>query len=221
MITGETANAEIALTLGRDISLFRDLTQALLAGSDTLRISPASDSETVRACRNSPRSTPTSRTDQRHAHQPAGAGPAKDANCPSLPRLGTVAQQVADWHRNIGTSSASAASTSPDGHLGILMLLTRGADRQSAARRRAQTRSRSRKAAREAMGLEEEAKRSNEQNQAAILRLMNELQEVADGNLTVQATVTEDITGAIADSRQLHGRRTTRLVGRSTSRPSR
>ena len=34
MITGETANAEIALTLGRDISLFRDLTQALLAGSD-------------------------------------------------------------------------------------------------------------------------------------------------------------------------------------------
>jgi twitching motility protein PilJ len=29
---------------------------------------------------------------------------------------------------------------------------------------------------------------------------MNELQEVADGNLTVQATVTEDITGAIADS---------------------
>jgi methyl-accepting chemotaxis protein len=29
---------------------------------------------------------------------------------------------------------------------------------------------------------------------------MNELQEVADGDLTVQATVSEDITGAIADS---------------------
>ena len=29
---------------------------------------------------------------------------------------------------------------------------------------------------------------------------MNELAEVADGDLTVQATVTEDITGAIADS---------------------
>jgi twitching motility protein PilJ len=48
--------------------------------------------------------------------------------------------------------------------------------------------------------LEKEAKRTNDQNQAAILRLMNELQEVADGNLTVQATVSEDITGAIADS---------------------
>jgi twitching motility protein PilJ len=47
---------------------------------------------------------------------------------------------------------------------------------------------------------EQQAKSTNDQNQAAILRLMNELQEVADGDLTVQATVSEDITGAIADS---------------------
>jgi twitching motility protein PilJ len=47
---------------------------------------------------------------------------------------------------------------------------------------------------------EEEAKATNDQNQAAILRLMNELQELADGDLTVHATVSEDITGAIADS---------------------
>ncbi len=45
-----------------------------------------------------------------------------------------------------------------------------------------------------------EAKRVNDANQAAILRLMNELQAVAEGDLTQQATVTEDITGAIADS---------------------
>jgi len=51
-----------------------------------------------------------------------------------------------------------------------------------------------------AQSKEEEAKATNEQNQAAILRLMNELQEVADGDLTVHATVSEDITGAIADS---------------------
>ena len=48
--------------------------------------------------------------------------------------------------------------------------------------------------------LERDAKRTNDQNQSAILQLMNELQEVADGDLTVQATVSEDITGAIADS---------------------
>jgi twitching motility protein PilJ len=52
----------------------------------------------------------------------------------------------------------------------------------------------------EAERLEREAKRTNDTNQSAILRLMNELQEVADGDLTVQATVSEDITGAIADS---------------------
>jgi len=51
-----------------------------------------------------------------------------------------------------------------------------------------------------AQSKEEQAKATNDQNQAAILRLMNELQEVADGDLTVQATVSEDITGAIADS---------------------
>ena len=52
----------------------------------------------------------------------------------------------------------------------------------------------------EAERLEREAKRVNDANQAAILRLMNELQMVAEGDLTQQATVTEDITGAIADS---------------------
>src|SRR6185369_4520154 len=52
----------------------------------------------------------------------------------------------------------------------------------------------------EAEGQEKEAKRVNDANQAAILRLMNELQGVAEGDLTQQATVTEDITGAIADS---------------------
>ena len=47
---------------------------------------------------------------------------------------------------------------------------------------------------------EQEAQRVNDANQAAILRLMNELQAVAEGDLTQEATVTEDITGAIADS---------------------
>jgi twitching motility protein PilJ len=47
---------------------------------------------------------------------------------------------------------------------------------------------------------QQDAKRVNDANQAAILRLMNELQTVAEGDLTQQATVTEDITGAIADS---------------------
>ncbi|HEX4151172.1 MAG TPA: methyl-accepting chemotaxis protein [Steroidobacteraceae bacterium] len=42
--------------------------------------------------------------------------------------------------------------------------------------------------------------RENDRNQEAIMRLLDELSSLADGDLTVQATVTEDITGAIADS---------------------
>jgi twitching motility protein PilJ len=63
---------------------------------------------------------------------------------------------------------------------------------------------------------EEQAIRTNELNQAAILRLMNELQEVADGDLTVQATVSEDITGAIADSINYTVEELRGLVGRVT-----
>jgi len=40
----------------------------------------------------------------------------------------------------------------------------------------------------------------NERNQQAILKLLDEMASLADGDLTVQATVSEDITGAIADS---------------------
>ncbi len=40
----------------------------------------------------------------------------------------------------------------------------------------------------------------NERNQMAILRLLDELGNLAEGDLTVNATVSEDFTGAIADS---------------------
>ena len=44
------------------------------------------------------------------------------------------------------------------------------------------------------------SERENKQNQEAILRLLNEMGDLAEGDLTVSAKVTEDITGAIADS---------------------
>jgi len=40
----------------------------------------------------------------------------------------------------------------------------------------------------------------NTRNQEAILRLMDELGQLAEGNLAMNASVTEDITGAVADS---------------------
>ena len=43
-------------------------------------------------------------------------------------------------------------------------------------------------------------KNANERNQIAIERLLNEIGNLADGDLTAEATVSEDFTGAIADS---------------------
>jgi twitching motility protein PilJ len=41
---------------------------------------------------------------------------------------------------------------------------------------------------------------ANEKNQQAILRLLDEIEGLGDGDLTAEATVTEDFTGAIADA---------------------
>ncbi len=45
-----------------------------------------------------------------------------------------------------------------------------------------------------------ETAQKNERNQQAIMRLLDEIEDLADGDLTVTASVTEDFTGAIADS---------------------
>lgn len=47
---------------------------------------------------------------------------------------------------------------------------------------------------------EELAKNSDSRNQNAILRLLDEIGDLANGDLTVKASVTEDFTGAIADA---------------------
>jgi twitching motility protein PilJ len=46
----------------------------------------------------------------------------------------------------------------------------------------------------------QESEERNRRNQQAIMRLLDEMGDLADGDLTVNATVTEDVTGAIADS---------------------
>jgi len=45
-----------------------------------------------------------------------------------------------------------------------------------------------------------ESQEQNDKNQRAILRLLDEMTNLADGDLSTHTTVTEDITGAIADS---------------------
>ncbi len=107
--------------------------------------------------------------------------------------------------QNLRAGEGSTRSASPAlwavglSGLGLLVLAVAGLLRLFVL---AQTyRSREAEAQRARAELQErEAKRVNDNNQAAILRLMNELQVVSEGDLTQQATVTEDMTGAIADS---------------------
>jgi twitching motility protein PilJ len=216
MITSDTASAEVALTLGRDISLFRDLTQALLVGSDTLRIAATTDNDT----RSRLQELAKVYADFQSSISGSLSGlpalvQAKDAELSILRDSEPLRSQVAELAQEYrGELRERSVNFVLMGLAGFLMLFTAVLIVKvllEDVRKRAVEAERQRA---EAMGLEEEAKRSNEQNQAAILRLMNELQEVADGNLTVQATVTEDITGAIADSVNYTVEELRGLVGR-------
>jgi len=60
--------------------------------------------------------------------------------------------------------------------------------------------SQEKRVAREIEEQRNEVEAQNNKNEAAIMRLLDEMGALADGDLTAHATVTEDITGAIADS---------------------
>jgi twitching motility protein PilJ len=119
------------------------------------------------------------------------------AAAPALPAAQTAARAIAMDARDI----AAAAPPAPAGASMLvwapLLLLAAGLGLLFAALlatlRMRRTVERQRVAA-------DAQRRESDRNQQAILRLLDELSSLADGDLTVQATVTEDITGAIADS---------------------
>jgi len=219
LVAGEGANAELALTLGRDINLFRELNAALLQGSESLRIAPAADADS--------RSRLQELTKVYGDFYGAVGGAlsklqaiaqAKDAEQAivreSEPLLQEAAELQAALQKEQGERNLLSAFMILFALAALALVVAIGKVVLSDTRHRAAEAERERSLAQK---LEEEAKRTNEQNQAAILRLMNELQEVADGNLTVQATVTEEITGAIADSVNYTVEELRGLVGRINS----
>ncbi len=190
------------LSLRQSVTSFRELTDSLLSGNDRMRLPAAGDAESRRAL-----------TELKKMM--AGIDPAMAGILSSLPRLQQAKQaerrifadsepvrmQLEGVRSRLQTGeSARAWNLAIAAMFGMLALLAvYGLFRAflSDSEHRAEDAERQQGAAQR---LEQDAKRTNDQNQAAILRLMNELQEVADGDLTVQATVSEDITGAIADS---------------------
>jgi twitching motility protein PilJ len=173
----------------RDAALFTRVLQGLLAGDEALGISPLEDPASVEALervnelfagtRAEIDTILTASTDLFEVRQAA------DEISFDASALGDQAANLADDYRALGATrlwpSLTAGIALAAATLLVLFLLGLGAFRSQ---------QRNAKATAEI----------NQQNQDAILRLLDEMSSLADGDLTVEATVTEDVTGAIADS---------------------
>ncbi len=201
LLLGSSVNVEAAKSLRADAAYFREMTDTLLGGSDRLRIAALTDTESKRALSDirqqfqkfaQPLELVLQDVEKIQLAKRAESLIFSESESLRL-QLQSVQQsmRLADsrnWNLWLAAMFALAG-------LLVSFILMRAYLNES--RKRADEAEQQKAVAER---LEQEAKRTNDQNQTAILRLMNELQEVADGDLTVQATVSEDITGAIADS---------------------
>jgi twitching motility protein PilJ len=195
LTAGTAIDPEVTFLLGKDVNTFRDNLQALARGSDTMRVAPASDAETreklaeLEKLFNQVRESVTGiLSNQQRLVLAKQAGTRIFADSQAL--LDATDKVAAAYAAEVSGGGLSAVLMLVFGLLaiGTLILLLRLYNDE--ARRNATESDRHRQTA------EEEKNRQ----QQAILRLMNEMGDLADGDLTVRATVTEDITGAIADS---------------------
>ncbi len=192
---GDAISPEIAFQLGKDTNTFREYLTAFAKGSDELRISAAADAETRRVIQE----LDAAFTEYQNAVGDILGGMqelvfAKQAGA----RIFVDNETLLDAADSLATAYqvSVAERTVYVVSLAILIVLALAVLAMMAkiylddTRRQAALAEKSR----------QETEAVNRQNQDAILRLMNELGDLADGDLTVTATVSEDITGAIADS---------------------
>jgi twitching motility protein PilJ len=201
-LTIEGVSPEAVFLLGKDLNTFRDLVQGLDTGNTEMRLPGTKDPQVKERLAQLLKSFDESRAkavpvlanlQSLNAAREAQVSIVNDSE-PLRAGLETLQR---DLSSAAGLSYGNLALMLGSGLLAVLggVGLIRVFVRDQ-AQRSAQAEQQRQEAERQ----EQEAKRVNDANQAAILRLMNELQTVAEGDLTQQATVTEDITGAIADS---------------------
>jgi len=184
---GENA-AVAADRFGRDAALFGRVLEGLLTGSKGLQIDKVSDKDAISKLREV--------TMMITAVSDNIAGILELS--PELFEVKDATRLVASESERVQLSLESMQSKIIDqgekldliqligvgfGGVAVLLIIAGGILLLKAARRR-----------------EENALENNRKNQRAILRLLDEMANLADGDLTVHATVSEEITGAIADS---------------------
>ncbi len=200
-LTTEGVSPEAVFLLGKDLNSFREIANGLLNGSAELRLTGTKDPQTKERLQQLVTQYEKTRTDASAIlNNLQGLVAAREAQASVVADSEPLRKGLEELQSKLegrGLSAASIAlillglTAAALSALGLLRLFVadQGQRAKLAESQRVQ-----------AQRQENEAKRVNDANQAAILRLMNELQTVAEGDLTQTATVTEDITGAIADS---------------------
>ena len=201
-LTAEGVSPEAVFLLGKDLNTFKEISQGLLSGSQELRLPASKDAATREQLDALIKMYEETRVQASailgNLQGLVSAREAQDAiiaDSEPLRRNLEEVQTELSGQTGIGGAAfavlvlAAAFALACAGGLSYVQL-------QDSRRRQVAAEDQRVEAERQ----EHEAKRVNDANQAAILRLMNELQTVAEGDLTQEATVTEDITGAIADS---------------------
>jgi twitching motility protein PilJ len=201
-LTAEGVSPEAVFLLGKDLNSFKEIAQGLLDGSPELRLNASKDAQTREQIEALIKLYELTRTQ-------AGAilGNLQGLVSARSAQI-TIINDSEPMRRDLEELQGQLASRTGLGPTSLLSLIGAAIFALICAAGLARVQlmdSRRRQVMAEAQRLEaerqeQEAKRVNDANQAAILRLMNELQTVAEGDLTQEATVTEDITGAIADS---------------------
>ena len=216
LLVGDEISPEIAVLLGKDANSFRELLNAQLKGSEVLRIAATSDAETRRKLgelENSFREYQFAVNRilgsmqrlivAKHAGSEIFSG-SEDL----LEATGALAQAYQQGITERATYGATLAALVLLALTALSMMAKVYLDE---TRRQAEVAEQSRQT----------SELVNRQNQDAILRLMNELGDLADGDLTATATVSEDITGAIADSINYTIEELRVLIGRINNAASR
>lgn len=200
--TMEGVSAEAVFLLGKDLNSFREIAEGLINGNPELRLPGTKDPQVKERLQQLLKQYDDTRTQASAIlGNLQGLVAAREAQNVIVGDSEPLRRGLDELQTALAERGGVGFGTVLGGLLSLLLLVAGGFGLLRLFVVDQTTRAQLAEAQRhEAERQEQEAKRVNDANQAAILRLMNELQTVAEGDLTQQATVTEDITGAIADS---------------------
>ena len=188
VLAGGEAAAAAADRFGRDAALFGRVLEGLLKGSEGLRIEKVKDKEAVAKLREvamlisavSDNIAGILELSPELFEVKDAAGLVSGNSEQILNSLESFQEKIIDQGKELDLIQLVGVGF---GGVAVLLIIVGGILLLKEARKR-----------------EENALENNRRNQRAILRLLDEMANLADGDLTVHATVTEEITGAIADS---------------------